>query len=99
MVRPEGEQERIMTQQQPYDKEEVARRGTEVYQRLVKPQLRPEDKGRLVAIDINTGAFEVADTMLDACRHLRERYPDAQIWGVRAGYVAVHGFGRIPEEP
>jgi hypothetical protein len=90
-----------MTREPPYDKEEVARRGTEMYQRLVKPQLRPEDKGRLVAIDVDTGAFEVADTMHAACRRLRERYPDAQIWGLRAGYVAVHSFGgrRIPEEP
>jgi hypothetical protein len=83
------------------DKEQVARRGTEIYQRLVKPLLRPEDKGRLVAIDIDTGAFEVADTMHAACRHLREQFPNAQIWGVRAGYVAVHSFGgrRIPEGP
>lgn len=81
------------------NKEEVARRGTEMYRCLVEPQLRPEDKGRLVAIDIDTGAFEVADTMHAACRHLRERFPDAHIWGVRAGYVAVHSFGgrRIPE--
>ena len=32
------------------DKEEVGRRGMEIYRRVVKPQLRPEDKGRLVAI-------------------------------------------------
>jgi hypothetical protein len=90
-----------MTPQPPHDKEEVARRGTEIYQRLVKPQLRPEDKGRLVAIDIKTGAFEVADLMHIACRRLRERYPDAHVWGVRAGYLAVHSFGGwpLPEEP
>ncbi len=89
-----------MTREPCSDKEEVARRGTEVYQRLVKPQLRPEDKGQLVALDIDTGAFEVADTMHDACRRLRKRYPDAQLWCLRAGYVAVHSFGgrRIPEE-
>ena len=83
------------------DKEEVARRGNDIFLRLVNPLLRPDDKGRLVAIDIDTGAFEVADTMHAACQHLRERSPDARIWGVRAGYVAVHSFGgrRIPEGP
>jgi hypothetical protein len=90
-----------MTQHPRYDREVVAQRGTEIYQRVVKPQLQPEDKGRLVAIDVETGAFEVADTMIEACRRLRERYPDAQIWGVRAGYLAVHSFGGqpLPEEP
>jgi hypothetical protein len=83
------------------DKAEVARRGNDIFQRLVKPLLRPEDKGRLVAIDIATGAFEVADTMHAACRQLRERSPDARVWGVRAGYLAVHSFGgrRIQEGP
>lgn len=75
------------------DTEEVARRGNEMYHSLVKPQLRPEDKGRLVAIGLKTGAFEVADSTDEACRCLRERYPDAQIWGVQAGYLAVHSFG------
>ena len=81
------------------DKEEVARRGTEMVRCLVQPQLCPEDKGRLVALDLETGAFEVADTMHAACQRLRERFPDAHIWGARAGYVAVHSFGgrRIPE--
>jgi hypothetical protein len=90
-----------MTREPRYDKEEMARRGTETYQRVVKPQLHPEDKGRFVAIDVDTGAFEVADTNLAACDRLRERCPDAQIWGVRAGYVAARSFGgqRIPEEP
>jgi hypothetical protein len=87
-----------MNQELRYDKEEVARRGTEVYQRVVKRRLRAEDKGRFVAIDVDTGTFEVADTMHDAYERLHERSPEAQIWGVRAGYVAVHGFGPIPEE-
>ena len=68
-----------MIRESLYDKEEVARRGTEMYRGLVNPQLRAEDKGKLVAIDVETGAFEVADTMHAACRHLRERFPDAQI--------------------
>jgi hypothetical protein len=87
-----------MSRELRYDKEAVARRGTEIYQRVVKPQLRPGDKGRFVAIDIETDAFEVADTMRVAYQRLQERCPDAQVWGVRAGYVAVRGFGRIPEE-
>jgi hypothetical protein len=61
-----------MTPERQDDKEEVAQRGTDIYQRLVKPQLRPEDRGQLVAIDIDSGAFEVADAQLaihDASGH------------------------------
>lgn len=46
-----------------------------------------------MAINIETGAFEVADTPMAAVDHLYEREPDAQPWVVRIGYRAVHRFG------
>jgi hypothetical protein len=90
--------EEFMSREVRYDKAEVAWRGTEIYQSTIKPQLSQEDKGRFVAVDVETETFEIAKTMRIACERLRERCPDAQIWGVRVGYVAVRGFGRIPEE-
>jgi hypothetical protein len=47
----------------------------------------------MVAIDIETGDFELADDTMAATRQLYERLPDAQPWGVRIGYRAVHRFG------
>src|SRR4051794_15220120 len=35
--------------------EELARLGSEVFDRQVRPALRPEDKGKFVAIDVGTG--------------------------------------------
>lgn len=35
--------------------EELARLGAEVFDRPVRPALRPEDDGKFVAIDIGTG--------------------------------------------
>ena len=50
-------------------------------------------KVTLNAIDIETGAFELADNVLMASKRLLARCPDAQIWCVRIGYNAVHRFG------
>lgn len=77
-----------------YDKEEHARRGTELYERQVRPQVEGGNEGRVVAIDVDTGAFEVAENTLQACERLLVRQPDAQIWCVRIGHLAVHRFGR-----
>jgi hypothetical protein len=44
-------------------------------------------------IDIETGAFEVADDLLTASKHLSARVPDAQTWFVRIGHSAVDHFG------
>ena len=83
-----------MTIRQPrYSKEEFTRRGNELYEKQVRPQVEAGNHGRIVAIDVDSGEFEVGDTTLHACEGLLTRYPDAQIWCVRIGYPAVHHFG------
>ena len=49
--------------------------------------------GRIVAIDIETGEFEVADDPLAASDQLFARCPDAQPWLVRIGHRTLHRFG------
>jgi hypothetical protein len=79
--------------QRRYSKDEHARRGTALYEQQVRPQVEAGNHGRIVALDIDSGAFEVADDALGACQRLLARQPDAQIWCVRIGYRAVHRFG------
>jgi len=83
-----------MTVRQPrYSKEEFARRGHEIYEYRVCSQVEEGNHGRIVAIDIETGAFDVADDSLKAAKQLLMRFPDAQIFGIRIGHRAVHRFG------
>jgi hypothetical protein len=83
-----------MTVRQPrYGKEEFAQRGHEVYEFQVRSQVEEGNYGKIVAIDIETGAFEVADDSLTAAKQLLIRFPDAQIFGIRIGHRAVHRFG------
>ena len=79
--------------QRRYSKEEFARRGDAIYDRAVRPRLKPEDNGKFVAIDIETGAHEIADDELSASDRLRARVPKAQIWLMRAGSPYLHRFG------
>jgi len=69
-----------------YSKEEHERRGTELYQQQIRPQVEPENHGRIVAIDVDAGAFAVDDDQLRACERLFELNPDAQIWCERIGH-------------
>jgi hypothetical protein len=76
-----------------YSKEEFARRGNEIYESQVRPQIDEEgNRGKIVAIDIETGAFELAKDTMTASDRLLERYPESQIWLVRIGYKGVHRF-------
>jgi len=76
-----------------YTKEEHARRGTEIYESQVRAQVEEGNKGKIVAIDVETGAFEVAEDTLSASEALLSRCPNAQPWIVRIGHRAVHRFG------
>jgi hypothetical protein len=83
-----------MTKPQPrYNKEEHARRGIALYEQQVRPQVEPGHRGEVVALDVDTGTFEVADDTLTASQRLLARHADAQIWCVRIGHPAVHRFG------
>lgn len=76
-----------------YTKEEFARRGNAIYESQVRSQVEQGNHGKIVAINIETGAFEVADTPMVAVDRLYEREPDAQPWVIRIGHRAVFRFG------
>jgi hypothetical protein len=79
--------------QRRYSKEELARRGQELYETGIQQQVEAGNKGKIVAIDIETGSFELDDETLAATQRLYERLPNAQPWVLRIGHRAVHRFG------
>ena len=83
-----------MTVRRPrYPKEEFARRGDEIYENQVRSHVEEGNHGKIVAIDIETGVFEVADDIVTASDRLLTRLPDAQTWFIRIGHRAVYHFG------
>lgn len=83
----------MSTRQRRYSKEELARRGQELYESGIRQQVEAGNEGKIVAIDIETGNFEVANNVLPATHRLFERNPDAQPWVIRIGHRAVYHFG------
>jgi hypothetical protein len=83
----------MTVQQLRYSDEEFAQRGRELYDSQVRAQVEEGNQGKIVAIDIETGDFEVAKDSLTASDQLLVRCPNAQIWFVRIGHRAVHRIG------
>lgn len=84
----------MSTVQRRYSKKEFARRGDALYASKVRPHLAAEDDGKFVALDIETGEYEIHRSEITAGDRLRKRLPDAQIWMVRVGSRYLHRFGR-----
>ncbi len=76
-----------------YSKEEFARRGDEIYDRVVAPRVKAEDEGKFVVIDIETEDFEVDADEIVASHRVRDRNPDAQMWLTKVGSRYAYRFG------
>jgi hypothetical protein len=83
----------MSTRKPRYDETVHAERGRAIYDAQVRPLVEAENRGKVVAIDIDTADYEVDETTLAAADRLLARHPDAQLWFVRIGYPGVHRFG------
>ena len=79
-----------------FSREEFARRGQEIYDRVVKSQLQAEDLDKFVAIDIESGDHEIDRDDFTVMERLRARRSDAQIWLMRAGRPTAYRIGWRP---
>ena len=79
----------MRTKKLHYSKDEFARRGDRIYEQDIHPHLTPEDEGKFVLIDIETGAYEIDADELAASDRLLARRPAAQVWMARVGLRAA----------
>ena len=74
--------------------DEIERRGREIYERHLREKVETEANiGKIIAIDIETGDYEIDDDVLEAANRLHAKHPDAALWGERIGYDAAYALG------
>jgi hypothetical protein len=77
-----------------YSSEEFARRGKEWYERKIRQEVdKPENFGKRLIINIETGEYEMDDDSLAATYRLLARDPDAQLFGMKIGFPAASKRG------
>ncbi len=73
--------------------DELARLRGDLFDQQVRPALRPDDEGKFVAIDVETGDYELDVDDYAVVARLRARKPAADIWLMRAGYPTTYKMG------
>lgn len=74
--------------------DEIAQRGKELYQQRLRTEVETaENIGKIIAIDLNTGDYEIDRDLLAACNRLKVKQPHALTWIERVGYDAVYAIG------
>lgn len=72
---------------------EIAQLGESIYNEKLRSQVEPDHKGEFLVLDITTGEYEINPSDVDALLRLRNRLPDAIIYGVRIGRRAAYRIG------
>ncbi|MBW4618003.1 MAG: hypothetical protein KME17_01290 [Cyanosarcina radialis HA8281-LM2] len=76
------------------DSEEIARRGRELYEQVIRPQVEtPENIGKVISINVETGDYEIGNDLVVTSMRLRAKQADAALWGERIGFDAVYAVG------
>jgi hypothetical protein len=81
------------TPQPPTTAEETARRGDEIYERDIRAHVEGKYDGKVVAIDVVSGRYVIAEDALTASERLLAQEPNADIWCVRIGHRALYRLG------
>ena len=77
-----------------YTDEQVVRRGQELYEERIRPELDEDERGKFVVVDIETGDYEVDADELRALKRAKAKNPEAVLYMLRLGYPTAYRLGR-----
>lgn len=75
----------------------LGQRAVELYDRLGPTIQTPENIGKLIVMDVDSGDYEIDYMGIETSRRLQARHPHATLYALRIGYKAVEALGGILE--
>ena len=82
-----------------WSREDVARRANEFYGKGIRTIVEiDENIGKMILIDVESGDYAIGKNDLDAVETLKQKNPNARLFGIRIGYdVSVALGGAVME--
>ena len=77
--------------------ESIAEQAKAIYEAKIRAQVEAEHFGEFLALDVDSGDWEVDKDLLSASKRLRERRPQARSFIMRVGYRAAVSMGGAME--
>lgn len=69
---------------------QLSEEGERIYYNKLKPILEPEYRGKIIAIEIESGDYFIGDSVMEALAQARKVYPDRLFHFMRIGFRALH---------
>ncbi|MGO8671987.1 MAG: hypothetical protein ACLQVD_11550 [Capsulimonadaceae bacterium] len=77
-----------------YGSEDIVKRGEWIYQQKIRtPDVVREYAGKYLAIDVESGDYEIAEDELAASDRTIEKHPGAAVYVLRIGHSGVAKLG------
>jgi hypothetical protein len=73
--------------------DQIAKRGTDLYETRIRRVVEDGNLNRFLAIDIDSSDYAVADMGYEAAMEVKRKHPKARIWLIRIGHIAAASFG------
>ena len=70
--------------------EQFAQQAEEIYRTRYQRRLEPTDKGKIAAIEVESGDLFLGTSTLEAGMKAREKYPDKVFYFIRVGHPTVY---------
>ena len=77
----------------PLSAKEVAQRGQAIYDDQIRRQVEERYHGRFLALDIETGEYEIAEDEMAALNTIKRKKPDAMLYLIRVGFPTAYRIG------
>jgi len=73
----------------PANRRELARRGRDYYGRFLRAKLEPQYNGKFLALEVESGDYEMGDTQIEALDRAEAKHPNSVFYIHRVGYRTV----------
>lgn len=77
-----------------HSSDEISARGQALYEREIRHRLGSDARGKFLALDIESGEYEVDADERAAVQRIRAKHPDAVLYLLRIGQPTAYRLGR-----
>ncbi len=82
-----------------YSSLEIVRRGQALYEQQLCAQVAADNMGKFLALDIETGEYEIDTDERAALTRAKAKRPDAPLYLLRIGSPTAYRLGGTVQEP
>lgn len=78
--------------------DDLGRRARELYNNRLRDIVEtPENIGKLIVMDVESGDYEIDELGIETSYRLQARHPGAVLYALRIGYNVVEALGGVLE--